>query len=104
VTKTFSGRFSGGFGPGRAGGGIRRQERGRHQSRPHDRDGVHHLDHVDRPDGRDNRLAVRQSVADQGQAQQRTMAARAPAVHPGHHVEQRGRGQRHVREQRSVGV
>lgn len=87
VNKTLLDWVSGRFGSGRARSRYQRQERGCHQLRSDDRDGVYHLDHVDSSDRRDNRLVVRFPVADQSQAQQRTVAAWSPAIYPRHHVE-----------------
>lgn len=95
--------FSGGFGTGRTGGGQRPRQPGQHPIFSDHRHGVHHLHRVNCPCRSDHRLAGRFQVADQGETQQRAVATRSPAVHPGHHAKQRGRGQRHVRQQRPVG-
>lgn len=99
---------SGRFGSRGAGGRVLHKKpraKGRvHQVRADHRDGVHHIHHTDGPGERDHRLAVRSQTVDQGEAQQRTVAARAPAIDPRHHAEQRGRGELHQRDQRPGGV
>jgi len=84
--------FSGRPGSGRTGGRFQQQKRRPNWVLSDDRDGVYHLHTVDRPGGCDHRLAVRPQAADQGQAQQRTVAPRTQTVDPRHHAEQRGRG------------
>lgn len=95
--------ISGRFGPGRAGRGQQTRQRRKHQVRRDNRHGVRHIHPADRARGSDHRLAGWLQAVDEGQAEQRAVApARHSAVHPGHHVEQRRRGRRHLREQRSV--
>lgn len=89
--------LSGGVGPGRTGGRAARRKQRDGRVRPEDRDGVHHIHHADRSGWSDRRLAVGLQVADQGQARQRPMAARAPAFDPGHNAERRRRCGRHRR-------
>lgn len=99
---------SGRFGSRGAGGRVQHQNPratgGVQKVRPDHRDGVHHIDHTDGTGEHDHRLAVRSQTVDQGEAQQRTVAARAQAFDPRHHAEQRGRGEPHQRDQRPGGV
>lgn len=97
--------ISGRFGPCRTGRGQQTQQCRKRQVRWDDRHGVCHIHPADRARGSHNRLAGWLQAVDEGQAEQRTVAsARHSAVHPGHHVKQRRRGRRHLREQRSVGL